>query len=457
MSQLLIRNGTCVCPGATVEADLLVDEGQIVAIGRDLGVAAQTVIDAQSRLVLPGGIDVHVHMPWPYGEYVSADDIDSGTKAAAFGGVTSVLDFAIPHQDESLEAALGRKLSAAAGSSWVDYSFHLNIRGEVEGKIAEIPRMIQAGFPSFKVFMAYEGFRLDDSQLLRVMAAVGRARGMLTVHSENGPLADHLTAKLIAEGKTRATDYPQARPALCEIEANNRLLTYVRLLGTRTHIHHVGTLQGAELIGKARREGHPVTGETCPHYLLFNSADLADDLARAAYLVCAPSIKGPEDQTALWRHLAVGDLSVVATDHCPYWRRQKEEHVDDLTRIPGGIGGVETRLSLIFTEGVQNGRLSLERFVDIWATEPARIFGLYPQKGVIAVGSDADLVIVDPSQKGVLRAADLHMNTDCLPYEGWEVHGLMATTILRGRILVEEGQLVAAGAFGELVPRYLTD
>lgn len=457
MSQLLIRNGTCVCPGAVVGADLLVDEGQIVAIGRNLERTAETVIDARGKLVLPGGIDVHVHMPWPYGDYVSADDINSGTKAAAFGGVTSVLDFAFPDEDESLEEALGRKLSAAIGSSWVDYSFHLNIRGEVEGKIAEIPGMVQEGFPSFKVFMAYEGFRLDDSQLLHVMEAVGQVGGVMTVHSENGPLADHLTERLIAKGKTRAIDYPLARPPLCEIEANNRLLTYVRLLETRTHIHHVGTRQGAELIGKARSEGHLVTGETCPHYLLFSSADFADDMARAAHLICAPSIKSPEDQAALWHHLAVGDLSVVATDHCPYLKRQKEEHLEDLTRIPAGIGGVETRLSLIFTEGVKNGRLSLERFVDVWATEPARAFGFYPRKGAIAVGSDADLVIFDPDQKGVLSAADLHMNTDCLPYEGWEVYGLTVTTILRGQIVVQEGQLVAGGPFGELVPRYLTD
>ncbi len=453
MSQLLVKNGRCVTPNGLV-ADLLIDQGQIVAMGRGLSGPAETVIDAQGQWVLPGGMDVHVHLPWPTGDLVSLDDLHSGTRAAAFGGVTTVLDFVIPSDGEPLEHALARKLADADGRASVDYSFHLNIRGEVGKAIAAVPRLVAKGFPSFKVFMAYEGFRLPDSDLLQVMTAVARARGVLGVHAENGLLADHLTRDLVAAGRTSLADYRHARPPICESEAIFRVLSYARAIGTRVHIHHVSTAEGAEMIGRARREGMVVSGETCPHYLLFSDQEYAGDPARAAHLVCAPPIKSASDQSALWQALSRGDLSILATDHCPYSIRQKEARLDDFTRVPGGLPGVETRLPLILSEGVGKGKLTLERFVEIWATEPARLFGLYPRKGIIAVGSDADLVIVDPNRKQVLRSAELHMNSDCLPYEGWEVTGVPTTTILRGRVLIKEGQAMLEEPMGKLVARH---
>jgi dihydropyrimidinase len=454
VSQLLVRNGTCVNPDGRFDADVLAEGGKIVAIGSNLNADAERVIDARGRLVLPGGIDVHVHLPWPTGSCISTDNLISGTRAAAFGGVTTVLDFVIP-AEESLEEALSRKLAEAEQGIWVDVGFHLTIRGQVTTSVAEIPSLVAAGFPSFKVFLAYEGFGLSDADLLQVMKAVGQAGGILGVHAENGPLADYMTGEMVARGETALVHYPRARDTLCEVEAIQRVLVYAELTGACLHVHHVSTSRGAQLIGEARRRGLAISGETCPHYLVFTRQDYAGDPARASHLVCAPAIKDLEDQQALWRALANGDLSIVATDHCPYTRSQKEASVDDFTLVPGGTAGVETRLPLIFTRGVMAGRLSVSRFVAVWATEPAKLFGLYPQKGIIAVGSDADLVIVDPGQKVILRAATLHMNTDYVPYEGWEVHGLPVTTILRGEVIVDQGRAVAGEPHGRLVRRYL--
>lgn len=455
MSSLLIRGGNLVTAGGVVKADLLVRDGRIAAIGQNLQDQSDQQIDGRGKLVLPGGVDAHVHLPWPTGSVISQDDFASGTKAAACGGVTTVLDFAIPNDDESLTAALERKLIEAKANAWVDFSFHLNVRGDVERKLAEIPGLVERGFPSFKIFMAYEGFRLNDADLLQVMGVVASSGGMIGVHAEDGILADHLTSQLVRNGHTALSNYPQARPPACEQEAIHRVLTYARTLGTRVHIHHVSTAAGAQMIGRAQGEGLAVTAETCPQYLLFNDQDYCGDPRKAAGLVCAPPVKSLSDQGALWQALTDDTLSVLATDHCPYSKQQKYACIDDFTRVPGGVPGVETRLPLIYTEGVVKGKLSLSRFVEIWATGPARAFGLYPRKGVIAAGSDADLVLVDPERRDELHAASLHMNTDCLPTEGWPVSGWPVTTILRGHVVVQDGNLIDDKPTGELVRRQL--
>lgn len=455
MSQLLIKGGKCVCPGAIINADILVDDGRIVAIAQNLNSSAETVIDARGKLIIPGGIDVHMHMPWPYGEFVSVDDINNGTKAAAFGGVTSVIDFALSEPDGNLSDPLEEKISEARSNAWVDYSFHLNVRGEIAPKLAELPDLIKKGFPSCKVFMAYEGFRVPDSDLLQVMEVIQKAGGLLNVHAENGLLADRLTSKLIESGEVALKYYPQARPIACEVEAISRLLTYVRVVGTPVHIHHVSTGQGAELIAAARREGLPVTGETCAHYLLFTSEDYMGDQLFAAYLVCAPNIKSSMDQEILWKNLANGSLPILATDHCPYTKAQKEKYLDDFSKVPGGTGEIETKLPTLYTKGVLGGRISLGQFVNAWSTQAAKAFGLCPRKGVIAVGFDADLVIFNPEKEDKIQAKNLHMSKDWTPYEDWKVAGLNLTTILRGEIVVQDGKLVAAKPSGQLVPRFL--
>lgn len=457
MSQMLVRGGMLATAGGLFEADLLIDEGRIVGIGKQLGCTAEAIVDASGKLVLPGGVDVHVHLPWPTGKVISTDDFASGTQAAACGGVTTVIDFVIPELDEGLAAALDCKLGFASQRAWVDFGLHLNIRDVSQSALQDVRELVRDGFPSFKVFMAYEGFRLPDRDLLAVMRTVGRAGGMLQVHAENGPLTDHLTEELVSAGRTALADYPKSRPALCEEEAIHRILTYARLTGTKLHVHHVSTAKGAELVGRARRDGLPVSGETCPHYLLLDDSCYGGDPAQAARYVCAPPIKSREDQVGLWQALANGDLSILATDHCPYTRQQKEAHLSDFTQVPGGMAGVETRLPLVYTAGVVKKRFSLSRFVSTWATEPAREFGLFPRKGVIAVGSDADLVILDPTLKTALRAEELHMNTDCLPYEGREVYGFPVTTVLRGQVVVDEGRLATETPKGKCIHRYLTD
>ncbi len=455
MSKLLVKGGTCVTVTGQCKQDILIENGVIVALDRDIQMSDAIVIDASELFVLPGGVDVHVHMPWPKGQYISLDDVNQGTKAAAFGGVTTVIDFVIPDEQESLAVALAKKLTEAQNNAWVDYGLHINIRGNISEKITEIPELVALGFPSFKVFMAYEGFRVGDVELLEIMRAVQAAGGILDVHAENGLIADRITKQMIEAGKTSPIYYAMARPEICEIEAIQRILAYAQVYGTRLHIHHVSTGAGAELINRSRQQGMPVTGETCPHYLLLNANSHGGDREIAAFMICAPSIKGAENQEALWRSLADGSLSILATDHCPYSKKQKLEHLDNFSNIPGGIGGVELRLALVFSEGVRKGKLSIERFVDVWATTPAKTFGLYPGKGQIAVGSDADLVLFDPVHQWTICAENLHMNTDCLPYEGWQVTGKPVMTILRGKVLVNQGQLVCDEPDGQLIRRFL--
>ena len=455
MSQLLIKGGQCVNSTGVFGADVLVDEGKIVMLGKGLTSQAERTIDARGLLVLPGGVDVHVHLPWPTGATISSDDFSSGTKAAAFGGVTTLLDFVIPDAGEGLIAAVQRKLGDAQAHSWVDFGLHVNIRADVDEALSAIAGLVQEGFPSFKAFLAYEGFRLPDQELLRVMRAVTSAGGMITAHAEYGLLADQATEDLIAAGRISLADYPASRPRVCEISAIHRIITYARHYGTRLHIHHVTTAEGAALIAAARREGFPITGETCPQYLLLDERGYAGEARKAASYVCAPPIRAVADQAALWSALANDGLSAVATDHCPYLRRQKEAHLDDFRRVPGGMAGVETRLPLIFNAGVVGARLSLPRFVDVWSTGPARALGLYPRKGAIQVGADADFVLLDPNRKVELQASNLHMNTDCLPYEGWQVQGWPTATILRGLTIVENGVLSQNAPCGTFVPRKL--
>ncbi len=456
MCSLLIKDGICVMSESSYKADLLLEDGRIAQIAERIDAPpAGRVIDAQGCYVLPGGVDVHVHLPWPKGEHISRDDIRSGTRAAAFGGVTTVIDFAIPDEDETLQAALDKKLAEACRNAWVDYSFHINIRGNIQKMLPEIPVLAAAGFPSFKVFMAYEGFRVDDHDLLKIMDAAARSGAMVDVHAENGPLADAITAGLVRHNHTAPRFYAAARPEICEVDAISRILAYQQVTGCRLHIHHVSTAAGANLIAVARREGRPVTGETCPQYLTLTGHGYEGDPAMAAAMVCAPSIKTPTDRQGLWRHLADGSLSILATDHCPYSWEQKRQSLDNFPGIPGGIGGVELRLPLVYSEGVRKGRITLEGFVDAWATQPARTFGMFPHKGQIAVGSDADLVIFNPDIEWTLRAADLHMNTDCLPYEGWPVVGKPLATVLHGEIIMENGSMVQETPGGVLVPRRL--
>ncbi len=455
MEEFLMRGGKLVTPDGVVERDLLIRDGKIAAIGSNLQADSKDTFDLKGQLVLPGGVDVHVHLPWPTGSFISSDDFDTGTRAAAFGGVTSLLDFVIPEGLEPLDAAIAKKRALAENKAWVDYGFHLNLRGAINEHLEHIPALVRDGYPSYKFFLAYEGFRLDESILPEVFRCVGEAGGMLNVHAEDGILADQLTGALVSEGKTALRFYPEARPPEVEIRAVRMLLDIQEKSPAPLHFHHVSTRRAAEMIGVARELDRKVSGETCPHYLLFDDSCYCGDPHLAAQLVCAPSIKSLDDRDGLWEALEKGWLSLLATDHCPYKLEQKEKDLENFTHTPGGVGGVELRLPLLYSAGVASGRLSLEQFVQLWATNPARIFGLYPRKGAIAVGSDADLVILDPGHRVTIHAADLQMNADCTPYENMHVSGWPTATILRGKMIVKDGRLANDTPGGVFIPRYL--
>jgi dihydropyrimidinase len=449
---LTVKGGILVTPTDSFRADVGVADGKIVALAADLADSGEEVLDATGRWVFPGGVDVHCHFPWPSKEVLSGDGVRNGTLAAICGGVTTVLDFVIPELGEGLTEALDRKLEETSQGLYADYSAHICIREVTEANLAQIPTLVRRGFPSFKIFLAYEGFRLEDRDILQVMAAVRAAGGILSVHAENGLLADRATHELVSNGQVSLDNYPDSRPVYCEHEAINRIIHYARAVGVPLHIHHVSTGEGAALVGAARRRGQHVCAETCPHYLLFTDEAYRVGGVEATYLVCAPPLRDVHDQVALWKALASDALSIVATDHCPYSHAQKEAGKEDFTLVPGGTAGVETRWPLLFTEGVAAGRLTPERLATVWALNPARAFGIYPRKGSLVVGADADLLIVNPERESTLSATTLHMNTDFSVYEGRTVKGFPVTTVLRGRMVARDGEPVAEPR-GEVIVR----
>ncbi|MCL4458782.1 MAG: dihydropyrimidinase [Chloroflexi bacterium] len=453
--QLIVKGGTCVNPNGSFQADLAIDDGIIRLIGQGLSLPAERTLDAQGKLVLPGAIDVHCHMPWISKGVSSGDDFSSGTQAAARGGVTTIVPYIVPEEGETLEQSLEQNLRRACGHSYVDYSLQVTIRDISPAILAEMGALVRNGFPSFKIYTAYPGLLLEDRAILDLFEQSAREQSLICIHAESEVIAHFHTQRLLGSGKRGVYYYPDSRPPICEVEAIARLLTYAKHLKANIHFCHVSTAQGAALIGLTRAEGARVSGETCPQYLLFTDEEYRRDDPEATYFVASPPLRPTDDQDALWRSIANDALSIVATDHCPYTSEEKKAGRSDFTMIPGGMAGIETRLPLMYTEGVGRGRLSLNRLVELCCTNPARRFGLYPRKGVIAPGSDGDLVLIDPQQRTRLTAAALHSNTDHSVYEGMIVEGFPYTTVLRGQVLVEEGTLVTTEPQGKLVFRSL--
>jgi dihydropyrimidinase len=448
----VVKGGTLVMPSGIFRADLGIQDDKIAAISGSLPLEGARLVDASEAWIFPGGIDVHCHLPWPSKDILSGDDVTSGSRAAICGGVTTVIDFVIPELGETLTDAVERKITETDRGLYSDYCAHVCVREVSEENLAQIPALVQRGFISYKIFMAYQGFQLEDRDILRLMSAVKDAGGIVTVHAENGLLADRATRDQAANGHLALGYYPESRPVYCEEEAIQRILTYAAATRAPLHIHHVSSGAGARLIAKARRRGLDVTGETCPQYLMFNDQVYHAEGLPATYLVIAPPLRKPTDQEELWKALASGGLSMVATDHCPYTIAQKSAGIDNFTRVPGGTGGVETRWPVLFTESYVKGRLSLERLSAVWAANPARMFGLHPMKGSIAIGADADLIIVRPEAHTTLSIDHLHMNTDHTVYEGFQALGFPLTTLLRGQIVVQDGEPVG-DPFGTLFTR----
>jgi len=454
---LVIRGGTVVTGDNAFRADVGIEGERIVALAAHL--EARRTLDATDRLVLPGAIDPHVHMSLTVGplRLTSSDDFASGSIAAACGGTTTFLDFTAPPDmscGQSLRDALVARRALADAQVAVDYGLHITLADARDATLAEIPHLIAAGCPTFKLYMAYEGLRLDDGQLWAILDTLARAGGLPIVHCENHHVILRLAARHQAAGQTAPRYHALVRPAVMEGEATARLLALARLAGCPAYIVHVSCREALAAICAARACGQQAYGETCPHYLTLTADEYDRPDFEAAKYVMSPPLRTAADREALWHALAAGELQVVATDHCPFfYQGQKERGRADFTLIPGGIPGVETRLALLYHHGVNHGRLSLAQWVATCCTNPARLFGLWPQKGQLGIGSDADIVIFDPQREVTLHAASLHQRVDYTPYEGQTVRGYPVHVLSRGELIVEDGRFVGQTGRGRFLPR----
>jgi dihydropyrimidinase len=452
----VIRNGTVVTATDTFEADVLIEGEQVAVVGNCRGVDGDVVLDAAGKLLLPGGVDAHTHLDMPLGAITSSDDFYSGTVAAACGGTTTVIDFATPSRGQRLHDAVETWMRKAEDKAAVDYGFHVIIDDVSDETEREMDALVGEGITSFKVFMAYKDtLMLDDGAILRVLKRSRENGALVSVHAENGDAIDVAVKRALACGQTAPRYHAETRPPAVEAEAVRRAIALAGMADARLYIVHLSTAEGLEAVSDARRRGIAVMAETCPQYLVL-SADKYDEPGfEAAKYVMSPPLRAQPMQDPLWRGLALGDISVVATDHCPFrMADQKTLGLHDFSKIPNGAPGIETRLTLLHTFGVlEQHRLSLNRFVDVTSTSPARIFGLYPRKGTIAPGSDADIVVFDPHRETVISAATHHMNVDYSLYEGWAIRGGVEDVLLRGRRIIAAGRFVGTPGAGRYLPR----
>ena len=455
MPTTLVRNGRVVTPSESYEADLYVDAGKIVLVGQGLSLPADTVLDASGCLVLPGGIDAHTHLDMPAGELTSADDFETGTRAAAFGGTTTVIDFATPEPGESLLSTLDTWRGKAEGKAAVDYGFHMALRGLGETTLAEMSRLTRdEGVTSFKLYLAYPGvLQVDDATFFRALLGARECGALPLVHAENGGVIDVLVKRALARGDTAPRHHALTRPPEAEAEATARAISLAAMAEAPLYVVHLSCAAALAHVVAARDRGLPVHAETCPQYLFLSIEDYDRPGLEGARYVMSPPLRQAADQEALWRGLAGGDLQVVATDHCPFTLNDKARGRDDFSKIPSGAPGIETRMMLLWDGGVLAGRIDAQRFVELTATGPARLFGLWPRKGTIAVGSDADLVIWDPERETRLSADTLHMRVDYSPYEGRVVRGGPLVVMSRGEVIVDRGEWKGRPGRGQFLKR----
>jgi dihydropyrimidinase len=452
----LIRNGTIVTATDTYAADIGINGGKISAIAAQLPTEnAGRVIDAAGRLVMPGGIDVHTHLDMPFGGTTSADDFETGTIAAAFGGTTTLIDFAIQYKGQTLRHAFDTWMKKAHDKAVTDYAFHCIITDLGAAQLEEMGQLIREGVTSFKLFMAYPGvFMLDDATIFRAMLQAAKHAGFICMHAENGGAIDVIVQKALAEGKRAPKYHALTRPTTAEAEATSRAIALAEMAGAPVYIVHLSCNEALEKVREARDRGLPVYAETCPQYLYLSLENFDVPGFEGAKYVFTPPLREKWHQEKLWQGLALDTLQVVSTDHCPFcFKEQKELGKDDFTKIPNGGPGIEHRLSLIYTGGVHAKRFSANRFVELVSTAPAKLFGLYPRKGTIAVGSDADLVIFDPNEQQVISAKTHHMRVDYSMFEGIQITGVPKTVLSRGRAVIDSGKFVGRPGSGQFVRR----
>ncbi|WMX44259.1 dihydropyrimidinase [Streptomyces roseicoloratus] len=458
-TRTLIRGGLVITAADELHADVLIEDGRITALaahGSDIaaGWTADRIVDATDRYVIPGGVDAHTHMELPFGGTFASDTFETGTRAAAWGGTTTIVDFAVQTAGHSLREGLDTWYAKADGNCAVDYGFHMILSDVNEQTLKEMDRLVQEGVSSFKLFMAYPGvFYSDDGQILRAMQRGAANGGLIMMHAENGIAIDVLVEQALARGETDPRYHGEVRKALLEAEATHRAIQLARVAGSPLYVVHVSAEEAVAELAAARDKGLPVFGETCPQYLFLSTDNLAEPDFEGAKYVCSTPLRPREHQAALWRGLRTNDLQVVSTDHCPFcFKGQKELGVGDFSKIPNGLPGVENRMDLLH-QAVVDGHISRRRWIEIACATPARMFGLYPQKGTIAPGADADVVIYDPHSTQTLSAATHHMNVDYSAYEGRTVTGQVETVLSRGEPVIEQRKFTGRAGHGSFVPR----
>ncbi|MBI4466882.1 MAG: dihydropyrimidinase [Acidobacteria bacterium] len=452
----LVQGGTIVTAADTYVSDIGIAEGRIAAIARELPrETARQVFSAQGRMVIPGGIDVHTHLDMPFGGTTSSDDFETGTIAAAFGGTTTLIDFAIQYKGQTLRTAFDAWGKKAEGKAATDYAFHCIVTDLPDARLEEMDALVREGVSSFKLFMAYPGvFMLDDATIFRAMSQAARNGAMICMHAENGGAIDVIVRRALAEGKTAPKYHALTRPTTAEAEATGRAIALAEMAGAPVYIVHLSCNDALEKVREARDRGLPVYAETCPQYLFLSIENFDVPGFEGAKYVFTPPLREKWHQEKLWAGLAKDNLQVVSTDHCPFcYKDQKELGKDDFTKIPNGGPGIEHRLSLVYTGGVHGGRFSPNRFVELVSTTPAKLFGLYPRKGTIAVGSDADLVIWDPTQEETISAKTHHMRVDYSMFEGIQVKGVPRQVFVGGRLVIDNGKFVGKSGAGQFLKR----
>lgn len=455
---ILIKNGRIVTAVDDYHADIFIEDDTISVIGKCLEMEADEVLDASGKLVIPGGIDPHTHFDMPFGGTYSADDFETGTRAAAHGGTTTIVDFAIQQKGQSTFDALDTWHAKAEGKASIDYGFHMIITDMAEERLHEMKRLANEGITSYKMFMAYPGvFYVDDGTLFRAMRKAGEDGTIVCMHAENGIVIDEIIKRAREEGKKDPKWHTLTRPTRMEAEGVHRAIAIAEVAEVPVYIVHLSSADALEQVTLARNRGVHAFAETCPQYLFLDSSYYEKPNFEGAKYVMTPALREQWNQDHLWRGLKFGDLHTIATDHCPFcFKDQKELGRDDFTKIPNGAPGVENRMSLVYNGGVVENRISLNKFVELTSTAAAKMFGLFPRKGTIAVGSDADIVLFNPDRKETISVDNHimhHMNVDYNTYEGFEVQGVAETVISRGKVIVKDTEYTGHKGHGSFIKR----
>ncbi|WP_116214593.1 dihydropyrimidinase [Streptomyces olivoreticuli] len=459
MTRTAIRGGLVITAAEETRADVLIEDGKVAALATPdsafaQGWTADRTLDATGKYVVPGGVDAHTHFDLPFGGTASSDTFETGTRAAAWGGTTTVVDFAVQPRGGALREGLDTWHAKAEGTCAIDYAFHMILSDVNEGSLKEMDLLVGEGVTSYKLFMAYPGvFYSDDGQILRAMQRAAGNGGLIMMHAENGIAIDVLVEQALAAGHTDPRYHGEVRRALLEAEATHRAIQLARVAGSPLYVVHVSAEEALAELVQARDAGLPVFGETCPQYLFLSTDNLAEPGFEGAKYVCSTPLRPREHQDALWRGLRTDDLQVVSTDHCPFcFSGQKELGRGDFSKIPNGLPGVENRMDLLH-QAVVEGRITRRRWIEIACAAPARMFGLAPHKGGIAPGGDADIVIYDPHAEQTLSAATHHMNVDYCAYEGKRITGRVETVLSRGETVIEQRRFTGRAGHGRYVPR----